>query len=273
MLPEWSPFIEMKISSLLSLESINHRTKCPECHSSFKYYCYTCYFVNPVLLNQIPCVKLPISVAIVKHSKEANSKSTSIHAKLLAPSDVEIYECSKNFDNQDYNLSDEMFHDSDFTLNSCFVMFPDENAVEVSTIDPLKIKKLIVIDGTWNQAFSIYKSFFKNRYPSIRVTLGHGNMGTLFWRYQSLGTHALSTIEAIYWFFRSFDKEQNINYDNLLWFFSYFYHLIQKRYFANDLIKFNSKQRADYVKKSNYSESENLNFVELEESESIVPPL
>ena len=37
------------------------------------------------------CLKLPLKIDIVKHSKELDGKSTAIHAVMLASKDVNIY--------------------------------------------------------------------------------------------------------------------------------------------------------------------------------------
>jgi len=41
---------------------------------------------------EIPKIRLPVKVDIIKHKKEIDGKSTSSHAKMIAPDDVEIYE-------------------------------------------------------------------------------------------------------------------------------------------------------------------------------------
>jgi len=35
--------------------------------------------------------QLPIKIDIIKHSRERDSKSTAVHAAILAPADVKIY--------------------------------------------------------------------------------------------------------------------------------------------------------------------------------------
>lgn len=37
------------------------------------------------------CAQLPVKLDIIKHPNETDGKSTAIHAKILAPSDVTIY--------------------------------------------------------------------------------------------------------------------------------------------------------------------------------------
>ena len=75
--------------------------------------------------------------------------------------------------------------------------------------------------------------------------------GTVFWRYQSLGRHALSTIEAIYYFSTEIDRSKDAQLDNLLWFYSYFYDLIQEYYRCNNLKSFTSKHVSGYIKNKN----------------------
>ena len=36
-------------------------------------------------------IKLPVKIDIIKHPNETDGKSTAIHAKILAPDDVDIY--------------------------------------------------------------------------------------------------------------------------------------------------------------------------------------
>lgn len=62
---------------------------------------------------------------------------------------------------------------------------------------------------------------------------------TAFWRYQRIAETNLSTIEALYFFFRDYDVNKNCNgdysvydgkYDNLLYYYVFTYKLIQEAY-------------------------------------------
>jgi len=57
---------------------------------------------------------------------------------------------------------------------------------------------------------------------------------TLFWRYQDVGEECLATIEAIYYFYKEFVTKQSGSYDgecdDLLYYYSFMYNLIQDRY-------------------------------------------
>lgn len=141
------------------------------------------------------------------------------------------------------------------------ILFPDESAVELKdlpTEEFASIRNVIVIDGTWSQAAAINRTDPYCRLRRIKIS---PNLKTVFWRYQDLGEHCLSTIEAIYYFMREFLEAQNNNnkndnntavydgrFDDLLFFFSFFYHLIQRSYTKNPDRKYTSRHRSDYIK-------------------------
>lgn len=137
------------------------------------------------------------------------------------------------------------------------ILFPDETALELKDLSNeefSKIRHVIVIDGTWSQAAAINRT---NPYRKLRRIKINSNLNTVFWRYQDLGQHCLSTIEAIYYFMREFREAQcnskqievyDGRFDNLLYFFSFFYHLIQKFYVENPERKYTSRHRPDYIK-------------------------
>lgn len=39
----------------------------------------------------IPCLRFPMHVLSIKHPNEVDGKSTAVHAKILAPEDVELH--------------------------------------------------------------------------------------------------------------------------------------------------------------------------------------
>lgn len=86
-----NPFDFMKIDDNQFLESIDGRMACSKCKKSRKFFCYTCYVPVPGLENQLPKVKLPVQIDIIKHQQEIDGKSTAIHAAILAPDNVNIY--------------------------------------------------------------------------------------------------------------------------------------------------------------------------------------
>ncbi len=61
--PETSPFHGLSISSHEPLHTLTAtRSLCPDCHKSFKYFCYRCLHVPEVL--SLPQVRLPLTLEL-----------------------------------------------------------------------------------------------------------------------------------------------------------------------------------------------------------------
>lgn len=233
---------ELKISSHDPLTKIKNRFFCMNCKKSCKFFCQNCEIFDTSLNGFHPLVSLPLSITIIKHSKELNTKSTAIHAKLLSPDNVNILSFSNT---DDYLRGFNTIFEKD--LCQSIVLYPAENALELSTVDFSSIKNIFFIDGTWSQAKAIHNSVFKNR--CVSVTLSYlPTGGTLFWRHQTLGEHAMSTIEAIYFFFKEVFPETK-SLDDLLWLYSFFYSMIQNYYNSKTELNFTKKHRHDYIKR------------------------
>lgn len=251
---------KLKVSSQLILETAQKkgRSKCPKCNGSRMFYCYTCYVpVESVPTNEIPTVKLPVKIDIIKHPNETDGKSTAAHAKLLAHEDVTMYTYPS-------------IPDYDKQIHEVVLVFPGPNAVSLKNgiqyltqynnhtkdipepsvkrprldNDPSNnedksikgggetrnyLKKVVFIDSTWNQTNKIISDERLQGLMSVELT----ERKTCFWRHQkgSPDTY-LSTIEAIYYFMVDFhmqilEKDYNGEYDNLLFFFSFMYKLIR----------------------------------------------
>lgn len=185
-----------------------------------------------------------------------DSKSTAIHAKLLAPTQISIHNFFRTTETSSDLVADIIADPAAFVI-----LFPDASAVELNDLpgeEFEKIKNVIVIDGTWSQAAAINRTEPYCRMRRIKIA---PNYHTVFWRYQDLGNHCLSTIEAIYYFIREFstikaslsvsaaDSYEDGKYDNLLYFFSFFYHLIQNSYTQSPDRQYTSRHRTDYIKR------------------------
>uniref|UniRef100_A0A2D4NF04 tRNA-uridine aminocarboxypropyltransferase 1 n=4 Tax=Micrurus spixii TaxID=129469 RepID=A0A2D4NF04_9SAUR len=235
------------------------RSKCPRCHGSRMFYCYSCYVpVETVPVENIPIVKLPLKIDIIKHPNETDGKSTAVHAKLLASEDVTIYTypCIPDYEETQHEIA---------------LIFPGPNSVSISNI-PLSLqakrkmdikglaaepspkcaklepshsssmsedklpksenalKKIVFIDSTWNQTNKIITD--ERLQGLLQIELK--SKKTCFWRHQKGKPETyLSTIEAIYYFLVDYHKEvlkekYDGQYDNLLFFFSFMYRLIRK---------------------------------------------
>ncbi|EPZ33647.1 DTW-domain-containing protein [Rozella allomycis CSF55] len=216
-----SPFYGFHISSHDELRNTEDRHRCNVCGQLGKYYCKNTKC--GVSYVDIPKVRLPISLDIIKHSREKDSKSTAIHAKLASPSETNIY----------------LFPEEDFSIDNpeeTLLLFPSVDAKPISQLDCEKYKKLIVIDGTWKQAKMMVKSN-KEKFSKVQKVCIQ-QKETLFWRHQRVSKYCLATIEAIYHFMIEFLAEKgqdSKSVDNLLFFFSFFYNRIQNHYTTNDI--------------------------------------
>ncbi|KAF8941409.1 DTW domain-containing protein [Dissophora ornata] len=183
-----SPFEQFDITSTDVLNTVQ-KMHCPTCNRNVRYYCAKC--LKPVNCpdGSVPQLKLPIKVDIIKHEQERDGKSTALHAKILAPDDVEVYGWK---DMPEYKNVDRLL-----------LLFPSPGAKQLSEIDPSSFDKLVVIDGTWEQANKMSKSDS----PLLRmkrVTIAPHE--TLFWRHQRKTDDHLATIEAIYYFLREYHE-------------------------------------------------------------------
>ncbi|XP_010889586.2 DTW domain-containing protein 1 [Esox lucius] len=95
---------DLKLAPHMELEQAQQRgrLKCSSCGGSRMFFCYTCCCLVGVRQQEIPSVKLPIKIDIIKHPSEVDGKSTAIHAKILSPEYVTIYTypCIPEYENE-----------------------------------------------------------------------------------------------------------------------------------------------------------------------------
>ena len=157
------------------------RVRC--CGKSYSYYCPVCYRSLAPPGVKIPDVTLPLSVAVML--KDGRQRSTAMHAPVLAPRDVRVYE------HPDYAGLPE------FDVESCVVAFPSEDAVPWTALDGLaRVRTLILVDSPWQQA---QKALALPQLAGLRrVKIDKPPAQPQFWRvaaHDSAGH--LSTIEAL----------------------------------------------------------------------------
>lgn len=221
----------LQLSSWDPLRAAKTRAICPKCNSSRKFYCYTCYEVVGLQPDALPAVSLPVSVDIIKHPGEVAGKSTAVHARILSPRHVSIY---------DYptvpNYPD---------LTKVVLLYPKEDALTVSELAArLKssipegqatvsawdlLDKVVFIDSTWQQTNRILVDETIQKLTCVKLT----NAVTCFWRPQAKSSNCLATIEAIYYFFKEMDSCLSDSpysgcYDNLLYFYAYQYSIVHQ---------------------------------------------
>ena len=181
------------------------RVRC--CGKSYSYYCPVCYKSLAPPGVAIPDVALPLSVAVML--KDGRQRSTAMHAPVLAPRDVRVYE-------HPYAGLPE------FDAESCVVAFPSDDAVPWTALDGLeRVRTLILIDSPWQQA---QKALALPQLAGLRrVKIDKPPAQVQFWRvaaHDSAGH--LSTIEALALLLKEHAAATGSNFDSdqLLFFFS-----------------------------------------------------
>ncbi|KAI8973001.1 DTW domain-containing protein, partial [Pilobolus umbonatus] len=232
---EWN---SLQIQDDHVLKEISTRTPCPDCKKPVKYFCYKCHHVVGMDRSLVPTVTLPVHLDVLKHHKEIDGKSTAVHAKVLAEEDVTLYNWPEI---PDYT-----------TPERTLLLFPSAGAKRLDQIPRDSFDRIVVIDGTWIQAKQIIRDT-----PALKqmqhVTIAPRK--THFWRFQQQDDHHLATIEAIYYLYRelgeTYESPYQHQYDDLLFYYKYFYHLIQETYQKKKTAKFNHRHnQKDYIKYS-----------------------
>jgi hypothetical protein len=107
-------------------------------------------------------------------------------------------------------------------------------------VDGSKIHTGGAIDCTWFQVPGMLRLPELAALPRVRIR----SLATNFWRHQHVGPECLATAEAMYQLCREVAElrgEYSGEYDNLLWYFSYQYGLIHKKYKAGGGMLKNSR--------------------------------
>ncbi|KAJ8247841.1 hypothetical protein GJAV_G00251130 [Gymnothorax javanicus] len=256
---ESPPLHDLQLASheVLERAQLTGRLKCSKCGGSRLFYCYTCYSLVGVSPQEIPTVKLPVKIDIIKHPNETDGKSTAVHAKLIAPDDVTIYTypCIPEYDAEKHKVvlvfpgpgsvtveeMSKQLLEIDKNRNACSLMEPCPKRVKIDDQSKnlqstgnhsgsCSLQRVVFIDSTWNQTNKIITDERLQALLQVELKMRK----TCFWRHQkgSPDTY-LATIEAIYYFLKDYhvhclSPQYQGEYDNLLFFYSYLHQLINK---------------------------------------------
>lgn len=191
----------------------------------------------------VPLISLPLNVHVLHEPNEKLSKSTAVHAKVVAPESVEFHEAPG--DVPDYSLPEY--------AGSTVLLFPSPDAPLLEELPPERvaaIRTVVFVDSTWAKAGSVCRLPAVAALPCIRM----GDQETLFWRFQQQGPECLATIEAIYHFCRLYatallaPAPYDGRCDDLMYFFLANYAVVQGRYTADKSLTFTKRMRAGYIK-------------------------
>ena len=152
--------------------------------------CNICrYPINTCLCNYVTPISLPINITIVQHVKEANhAKNTARLIKLCAPNVDIVNPSSVTAMKRLQTLGN---------ATSSAILYPNPASVGLETVktDIAKtLRSLIVIDGTWKQAYAIMQqhpwlkslpSYHFDNAPKTKYRIRHTKV-----------SQGLSTLEA-----------------------------------------------------------------------------
>ncbi|KAJ2601162.1 hypothetical protein GGF39_001403 [Coemansia sp. RSA 1721] len=222
----------LKVDPKPLLDSCSERLPCDTCGKKTKFFCYFCCRPVAPLAGKIPQIRLPFKMDVLKHAKELDGKSTAIHAKLVAPEDIEII-----------TYTDSCLRDVDPSRTA--LLFPGADAKDITELEPGSFDRVVVIDGTWSQAKGMIHNNVRLQLMQ-KVTVKPRK--TRFWRYQNLDESFMATIEAIYFLYRdSVGDGYGGEYDALMYFYKYFYDFIQSEYAAHPEKHYHSKHQQGYI--------------------------
>ena len=170
------------------------RDECAGCGARCKYYCFRCLALPPTLAAHVPQLTLPLQLDVVLHFGEKRSKSTGIHAPILAPDSAVLVP---------FNKGDAETAMAQLDPSSSVLLFPAPDALPVHEVVARgrSIRRVIAIDSTWQRAGSVLRAVQALGVPCVALDIYR----TGFWRTQEMGDHCLATIEGtIFLHFYSF---------------------------------------------------------------------
>jgi hypothetical protein len=136
-----------------SLPTLDARTKCPSCHRSRSLYCPTC--LKLLIAPPPDQLRLPFDLDIILDDQR--ECATGVHVKILsdvvvATTSGSVHHCCRLFD-YDKGRGDALDSydddDDDDDIDGTYVLFPGEDSVPLHTLEPAKVKRLVVLDCKW----------------------------------------------------------------------------------------------------------------------------
>lgn len=178
------PFAHMKFTHSPSVLFQCKRQRCPSCAKSSHLYCCNC--LRATIPDEFlpPPVQLPVRFDIIHHPQENIHKSTSVHACVLSPQKCALLKFPAAV--PEYSASDTV------------LLYPTDDAVFLQDLEPefvQSIARVVVIESTWQKGNVV--ASHPHLQPLRKIKLQ--GWESTFWRYQELGRHFLSTLEAIYY--------------------------------------------------------------------------
>ena len=237
-------FAGLHLASLAPLEAADAlpRVPCPRCQHPGKHYCKNC--LTPLLPppHALPTVALPVPLIIIKHGGEANTKSTAVHAAILAPEGAHLvaYPTDLHRDTFLRLCGSDPTEPADAALAriraESVMLYPASDATTFAAMAPearASVRRIFVIDGTWSSVKKMVTDLADCLGGPMRaLTLANAGR-THFWRPNGTDNAShLSTIEAVHVAYREYASAQAAapadvhQLDNLLYLFAHQHRVI-----------------------------------------------
>lgn len=217
------------------LHQQRERHDCSKCGKKRLFFCYDCLTVTHPDTHP-PSLPLPLNVYVLFHPGELRSKSTSLAAATISP-DIHVIEYPEV--------------PSALLPDNTLLLYPSEDSVDLMEIDNLEqYKNVVFVESTWQKSKGVANDKRVTAFKHVRIP----SQTTLFWRFQNNDPTHLATVEAIYFFLRTYvarkallaqkgDKEPTKlseeellakyykgEVDDLLFYYIYQYISVQRRY-------------------------------------------
>lgn len=174
-----------------------------------RIYCTKCQYPQVTCVcGAVTHLDLTINVVVLQHEKEAGHAKNTIKLACLVSPSIQLVSTSSR--SQVNEVLEEL--SADCTL----VLFPSSHSKSVESIAAKEndIKTIIIIDGTWKQAYSIWQ-----KYPKLHnFTQGHfDSLPRKAYRIRkSKKDYQLSSIEALGYCISLISKVDTSSYDRAL---------------------------------------------------------
>lgn len=190
------------------------KTECPKCGQRSILYCpFCCLTLGAPADVSVPSVALPFRCCDVVFDDSAK-KATSMHAKVLAPSQVRLIDLFSNDSNSNrtltrcgevpdggVDLAATVREIPKYDPKATVLLFPDEDSCiydadssATNELRPLEELTIVIIDAPWRRAQALRKHPSLAGLKSVRIRTPPESR---FWRYHSEGAGCISTIEAL----------------------------------------------------------------------------
>lgn len=223
--------LEFQINPV-SLLNRTERSTCPRCGRHVRWYC--CWCCETVGCPDFSKVQAPIPVTFLLYEGEKRPKSSAPGVAAVAENiDISVLRLGAD------GVSPRICDDS-------VLLYPDETALAVHDVDWSTVKRIYILDCTWNQVVRCTRTAALRRLRKVKIS----NQRTIFWRlHLQKDPHCLSSAESLYFLLRELHALGHIttNLDDLIVFFIATFCTVQRSIHDNGRSYLNSRHQEAYA--------------------------